>query len=54
MHNHAEAILAHVDSEPRRQTADETGVSLDLFPIEDARSLDELLAEPDSTASRGC
>src|SRR5438477_6108257 len=44
--NHARAVLADAYAEARRQAADETELSLDVFPIEDTRSLDELLAEP--------
>ena len=46
LRNHAEAVLADAYAEARRQAADETELSLDVFPVEDARGLDELLAEP--------
>jgi hypothetical protein len=46
LRNHAETVLADTYAEARRQAADETGLSLDVFPAEDARSLEELLAEP--------
>ncbi len=46
MRNHAEAVLADAYTEARRQAADETELSLEVFPAEDARGLDELLAEP--------
>ncbi len=46
LRNHAEAVLADAYAEARRQAADETELSLDVFPAEDARGLDELLAEP--------
>src|SRR5262245_8222400 len=46
LRNHAEAVLAEAYAESRRQAADETELSLDVFPAEDARGLDELLAEP--------
>ena len=46
LRNHAEAVLADAYAEARRQAADETGLSLDAFPTEDAQGLDELLAEP--------
>ena len=56
LRNHAEAVLADAYAEARRQAADETEVRLDVFPAEDARALDELLAEPEaepgSTADR--
>jgi hypothetical protein len=48
LRNHAEAVLADAYAEARRQAADETGLSLDTFPTEDAQGLDELLAEPDA------
>jgi hypothetical protein len=47
LHNHAEAVLADAYVEARRQAADETELRLNVFPAEDARGLDELLAEPD-------
>src|SRR5438132_3820243 len=56
LRNHAEAVLADAYAEARRQAADETELSLDLFPAEDARGLEELLAEPDAgpgTAAEG-
>jgi hypothetical protein len=46
LRTHAEAVLADAYAEARRQAADETGLALDVFPVADARSLDELLAEP--------
>jgi hypothetical protein len=48
LHNHAEAVLADAYAEARRQAADETELSLDVFPAEDSRGLDELMAEPDA------
>jgi hypothetical protein len=50
LRNHAEAVLAEAYAEARRQAADETELSVDVFPAEDARSLGELLAEPDAGA----
>src|SRR5947199_1552726 len=47
LRNHAEAVLADAYVEARRQAADETELSLDMFPVENAWGLDELLAEPD-------
>ena len=47
LRNHAEAVLADAYTEARRQAADETDMNMDVFPIEDARGLEELLAEPD-------
>lgn len=47
LRNHAEAVLADAYAEARRQAADETELSVDVFPAENARGLDELLAEPD-------
>src|SRR5216683_2952359 len=44
--NHAETVLTDAYAEARRQAADETELSLDVFPAEDARGLDELVAEP--------
>jgi hypothetical protein len=49
LRNHAEAVLADAYAEARRQAADETELSLDVFPAADARGLDELLAEPETT-----
>ncbi len=46
LRNHAEAVLLDAYAEARRQAADETELSLDVFPAEDARGLDELFAEP--------
>jgi len=46
LRNHAEAILADAYAEARLQAADETELPLTMFPGDDARSLDELLAEP--------
>ncbi len=48
LRNHAEAVLADAYAEARRQAADETELSLDAFPIEDTRSLEALLAEPEN------
>ena len=48
LRNHGEAVLADAYAEARRQAADETELSLDVFPAEDARGLDELLADPDA------
>src|SRR5437879_2415735 len=50
LRNHAEAVLADAYAEAKRQAADETELSLDLLPVEDARDLDELLAQPDAGA----
>jgi hypothetical protein len=47
LRNHALAVLADAYAEARRQAADETELDLGVFPAADARSLDELLAEPD-------
>lgn len=52
LRNHAAAVLADAYAEARRQAADETELSLDVFPAEDAPSLDELLAEPGAAADR--
>jgi hypothetical protein len=46
LRNYAETVLADAYAEARRQAADETELSLDVFPAKDARDLDELLAEP--------
>jgi hypothetical protein len=53
LRNYAESILSDVYEEARRQAADETELSLDLFPTEDERGLDELLAEPEAETSGG-
>lgn len=50
LRKHAEAVLADAYAEARRQAADETELSLGLFPAENAWGLDDLLAEPDATA----
>jgi hypothetical protein len=47
LRTHAETVLADAYGEARRQAADETELNLDVFPADDARGLDELLAEPD-------
>ena len=46
LRNHAQVVLADAYAEARRQAADETELSLDVFPVANARVLDELLAEP--------
>ena len=46
LRKHAQAVLADAYAEARRQAADETELSLDVFPVRNARGLDELLAEP--------
>src|SRR5207302_5331943 len=51
LRQHAEAVLADAYAEARRQAADEAELSLGVFPIEDARTIDELLAEPDAGPS---
>jgi hypothetical protein len=48
LRNHAAAVLADAYAEARRQAADETEQDLSTFPATDARTLDELLAEPDA------
>src|SRR5687767_8015567 len=48
LRNRAEAVLADAYTEARRQAADETELSLDVFPAEDTRGLDALLAEPEN------
>jgi hypothetical protein len=48
LRNHAEAVLTDAYAEARRQAADETGLSLDVFPAEDPRDVHELLAEHDA------
>jgi hypothetical protein len=53
LRNHAQAVLADAYAEARRQAADETERSPDVFPAEDARTLDELLAEPDVEPGTG-
>ncbi len=50
LRKHAEAVLADAYAEARRQAADETELSLGLFPAENAWGLDDLLAEPDARA----
>jgi len=46
LRNHAEAVLEDAYAEARRQAADETELSPDVFPVEDVRGLEEFLAEP--------
>lgn len=53
LRNHAEAVLADAYAEARRQAADETELSLDVFPTTDARSLDELFPDPDAESLKG-
>jgi hypothetical protein len=48
LRNHAIIVLAKAYAEARRQAADETELPLNVFPEEDARDLDELLAEPEA------
>src|SRR6516165_4071415 len=48
LRNHAQAVLEDAYSEARRQAADETELNLDVFPVDNARSLDELLADPEA------
>ena len=48
LRNHAETVLADAYAEARRQAADETELSLEVFPVENTRNLDEWLAEPDA------
>jgi hypothetical protein len=47
LRKHAQAVLADAYAEARRQAADETELSVDAFPVNEMRSLEELLAEPD-------
>ena len=47
LRNHALAVLPSAYAEARLQAADETQLSLDVFPLDDARTLDELLVEPE-------
>jgi hypothetical protein len=48
LRNHAEAVLADAYAEARRQAADESELSPDVFPVENMCGLDELLAEPEA------
>jgi hypothetical protein len=50
LRNHAEAVLADAYAEARRQAADETELSLNEFPVEDVRGVEELLADQDTVA----
>jgi hypothetical protein len=52
LRNHAQAVLEDAYSEARRQAADETELNLDVFPVDNARSLDELLADPEAAADQ--
>lgn len=49
LRNHAHAVLADAYAEARQQAADETELGLDVFPLQDMRALDELLADPNAT-----
>jgi hypothetical protein len=46
LRNHAASVLADAYAAAREQAAAETELPLDVFPTEDARGVDELLAEP--------
>jgi hypothetical protein len=48
LRNHAETVLADAYAEARRQAADDTELRLDVFPVENAWTLEDLLAEPDA------
>ena len=48
LRNHAEAVLADAYAEARRQAADETERDLSVFPAENVRELNAILAEPDA------
>lgn len=48
LRNHAEAVLADAYAEARRQAADETELEVSSFPVDNARGIDELLADPDA------
>ncbi len=48
LRNYALTVLAKAYAEARRQAADETELPLNIFPLEDARGLDELFAEPEA------
>jgi hypothetical protein len=45
LRNHAAEVLADAYAAARQQAAAETELPLNIFPLEDARGLDELLAE---------
>jgi len=45
LRRHAETVLADAYAEARRQAADESEMSLDAFPSESTRSLDEWLVD---------
>jgi len=46
LRNHAAVVLADAYAAARRQAAAEAELPLDVFPADDARGLDDLLAEP--------
>jgi hypothetical protein len=48
LRNHALAVLGDAYAEARRQAADETELSLNVFPAVDGRDLDQWLAEPEA------
>jgi uncharacterized protein DUF29 len=52
LRNHAAAVLADAYAEARRQAADETELSLEIFPVQNPWGLDDLLAEPDAQADQ--
>ena len=47
LRNHAEAVLTKAYADARRRAAVETGLPLNIFPIEDARGIDDFLSKPD-------
>ena len=47
LRNHAAAVLADAYAAARRQAAAESELPLQVFPPNDGRDIDELLAEPD-------
>ena len=53
LRNHAAAVLADAYAAARQQAAAETELPLSVFPAEDARGLDELLAGPDASFDGG-
>jgi hypothetical protein len=48
LRNHAEAVLAEAYAEARRQAADETELSVEIFPEQFAEDMDQLLGEADA------
>jgi hypothetical protein len=47
LRNHAKVVLTKAYADARRRAAVETDLPLSVFPVEDARGIDDFLTEPD-------